>query len=81
MLLENDPRVTETCTLGVIPQHSTLLGAITKFLLYIYIYIYDDMQNCKIYLQLSLFGPKQTGVLSPLHYNLTPQYTSKNVKA
>ena len=77
MLLDNDPRGAETChTLGVIPHLSVLVGSITKFLQY----AHDDKRNCKIYLHISLFGLKQTDVLSPLLYNLSAHYTSKNVK-
>jgi hypothetical protein len=43
------------CTLRVIPQHSVLVGAVSKFLQY----TYDYMQN-EIYLKLLLFGLKQT---------------------
>jgi len=42
------------CTLGAILQHNILVGSI-KFLRF----VHDDMQNRKIYRQLSLFGLKK----------------------
>jgi hypothetical protein len=65
------------CSHGVIPQHNILVGSVNKFLQF----VHDDMQNCKIYRQISLSDLKQTDILSPLLYNLTAQCTSKNVEA